>query len=314
MWTVRTGYDPEVAPESYILEGRKGETTRKVEIFDLESRRKIDTESTRRTVEFIKRNAKAGRPFYAYVPLTQVHFPILPHPDFAGLTGNGDFADSLAEMDHHVGTMVDAVDELGIGENTIFIFTSDNGPEEALPWRGSAGPWTGSYFTAMEGSLRVPFIVRWPGQIPAGNVNDKIVHAVDTFTTLANMAGATLPSDRIIDGVDQTDFFLGRQEASNREGFPVYVSDTLYAVKWRNWKAHFVEHKYKFDPPLKLPTIRIHDLYRDPHERNNIQTPNSWVIYPLKKIAREMEESLVIEPPIPPGTPDPYLPPTPSRR
>ena len=79
-----------------------------LEVYDLKARRLIDTEITRRTIDFMRRKAQPRQPFYAYVPLTQVHYPILPHPDFAGRTGNGNFADSLAEMDHHVGQIVDA--------------------------------------------------------------------------------------------------------------------------------------------------------------------------------------------------------------
>src|SRR5262245_31671665 len=178
-WPSATGFDPKVAPMPHILEGRKGEKTRQVEVYDLKARRQIDTEITRRAIDFIKRNEKAGKPFYAYVPFTLVHYPTLAHPDFAGKTGYGEFADSLAEMDHHVGQVLDAIKGLGAEKNTIFVFTSDNGPEEVLPWRGWAGPWAGSYFTAMEGSLRAPFIVRWPGKVPAGRVSNEIVHEVD---------------------------------------------------------------------------------------------------------------------------------------
>src|SRR5262249_9771935 len=201
----------------YILEGKKGEKTRQVEVYDLKARRQIDTEVTRRAIDFITRNSRAGKPFYAYVPFTLVHYPTLPHPDFAGKTGHGDFADSLGEMDHHVGQVLDAIKDLGIEKNTLVVFCSDNGPEEMLPWRGWAGPWAGSYFTAMEGSLRVPFILRWPGKVPANQVSNEIVHQVDTFTTLARIAGAEEPKDRIIDGVDQSDFLLGKQAKSNRE-------------------------------------------------------------------------------------------------
>ena len=128
-----------------------------------------------------------------------MHFPTLPNPEFAGRTGYGDFADALAEMDAHVGEILDAVDELGIRDNTIVVFTSDNGPEATWPWQGSAGPWRGSYFTHMEGSLRVPFIIRWPGRVPAGRVSNEIVHEVDTFTTLRpdrRRGGAAGSADR----------------------------------------------------------------------------------------------------------------------
>lgn len=312
-WTSSTGFDPAVAPVPHILEGRKGEPTRKVEVYDLKSRRLIDTEVTRRTIDFMQRNVKANKPFYAYVPFTLVHYPTLPHPDFAEKTGHGEFADSLAEMDHHVGQLLDAVKTLGIEQNTLVVFTSDNGPEDMLPWRGWAGPWSGSYFTAMEGSLRVPFILRWPGKVAAAGVSNEIVHEVDTFTTLAQLVGAKVPQDRMIDGVDQTDLFLGKQVKSNREGFPCYVADTLHAVKWRNWKAHFVWQEYFSDPPQRLPNFRLHNLIEDPKERNNVASMNTWVYYPVMKIADEFQASLVKEPPIPVGTLDPYTPPTTAR-
>lgn len=308
-WTSATGFDPKVSKVPHILEGKKGEKTRQVEVYDLKARRQIDTEVTRRTIDFMKRSVKAGKPFYAYVPFTLVHYPTLPHPDFAGRTGYGDFADSLAEMDHHAGQIIDAVQELGIDKNTIVVFTSDNGPEEMLPWRGWAGPWSGSYFTAMEGSLRAPFIVRWPGRVLAGRTSNEIVHEIDTFTTLARLAGAELPKDRIIDGVDQSDFLLGKLDKSNREGFPCYVGDSLHAVKWRHWKVHFVWQEYMFDPPQRLANPRMHNLIEDPRERHSVASMNTWVWHPAFKIADDFQASLKKEPPIPPGTPDPYTPP-----
>ena len=97
----------------------------------------------------------------------------------------GDFPDCLAEMDAHVGEILDAVDDLRIRDNTIVVFTSDNGPEATHPWQGTSGPWRGYYFTHMEGSLRVPFIIRWPDRVPAGRVSNEIVHEADTYTTFA---------------------------------------------------------------------------------------------------------------------------------
>ena len=172
-------------PFEQIMEGQKGAKSRAIAVYDLDQRRLIDAEITKRTIDFMKRSVSAGKPFYAYVPFTLVHFPTLPNPAFAGKTGFGDFPDALAEMDAQVGEILDAVDALGIRQNTIVVFTSDNGPEATWPWQGSSGPWRGYYFTHMEGSLRVPFIVRWPGRIPAGRVSNEIVHEVDTFTTFA---------------------------------------------------------------------------------------------------------------------------------
>jgi arylsulfatase A-like enzyme len=291
----------------HIMEGRKGEKSRELSVYDLDQRRLIDAEITRRTIDFMKRNAAAGKPFYVYVPFTLVHFPTLPNRKFAGRTGNGDWADALAEMDSNVGDILDAVDSLGIRDNTIFVFTSDNGPDPTHPWQGTSGPWRGYYFTHMEGSLRTPFIIRWPDRVQAGRVSNEIVHGVDTFATFAKIAGATAPNDRAIDGVDQTDFFLGKQK-SNREGFPIFVADRLEGVKWKNWKMVFYEEQRDWwTPAAKLGVPKIYNLYTDPKEEYpGTATPNAWVGGPMMKIVADFEASLKKYPPIAPGTLDPY--------
>jgi arylsulfatase A-like enzyme len=295
----------------HIMEGKKGEKSRELQFYDLEQRRLIDTEITRRTIDFMKRSAQAGKAFYAYVPFTLVHFPTLPNQKFAGKTGFGDFPDALAEMDGHVGEILDAIDQLNIRDKTIVVFTSDNGPEATWPWQGSSGPWRGYYFTHMEGSLRVPFIIRWPGRIPPERVSNEIVHEVDTYTTLAKMAGISVPQDRAIDGVDQTDFLFGKSEKSNREGFPVFVADRLEAVKWRNWKVVFYdEQRDWWTPPTKLGSPKAFDLITDPKEEYpQTGLRNSWIAGPAMKVATEFDQSLKKHPPIPPGAPDPYTPP-----
>jgi len=310
-WPSQPGYKESVIPPEHIMEGRKGEKSRDIAVYDLEQRRSIDAEATRRTVDFMKRSVKSGKPFYAYVPLTQPHFPTLPSREFAGKTGFGDFPDVLAQIDAYTGQILDAIDELGIRDNTIVVFTSDNGPDASYPYQGSAGPWRGYYFTHMEGSLRVPFIIRWPGKVPAGRVSNEIVHEVDTFTTFATIAGAQVPQDRPIDGMDQTDFLLGKKESSNREGFPVFVADRLEAVKWHNWKLVFYDEEHDWwTPPAKLGTPKLFNLITDPQEEYpQPSLENSWVAAPTMRIAAQFMESLRRYPPIEPGTPDPYSPP-----
>jgi arylsulfatase len=295
----------------HIMEGRKGQKSTELAVYDLDQRRLIDAEITRRTIDFMQRSVKSGRPFYAYVPFTLVHFPTLPNPQFAGKTGYGDFPDALAEMDAHVGQILDAVDSLGVRDNTIFVFTSDNGPEATWPWQGSSGPWRGYYFTHMEGSLRTPFIIRWPGRIPAGRASDEVVHEVDSFTTFATIAGAKVPTDRAIDGVDQTDFLLGKTEKSKREGFPVFVADRLEGVKWRNWKVVFYdEQRDWWTPPTKLGSPKVFDLITDPKEEYpQTALRETWNAAPIMKIVVDFERSLKKYPAIAPGTPDPYHPP-----
>lgn len=297
-------------PFMHTMEGRKGEKSREVAVYDLGQRRLIDAEITHRTINFMQHSVKAGKPFYAYVPFTLVHAPALPNPNFAEKTGHGDFADCLAEMDAHVGEILDAVDELKIRDNTIFVFTSDNGPDPTAPSNGWSGPWRGYYFTHMEGSLRTPFIIRWPGRVPAGRVSNEIVHEVDTFSTFAKLAGAAVPTDRPIDGVDQTDFLLGQTEKSSRDGFPVFVADRLEAVKWHNYKMAFYEAQRDWwTPPTKLGVPKIFDLIKDPTEEYGATlTADAWIGGPVMKIVGEFEASLKKFAPIVPGTPDPYSP------
>ena len=276
-------------------------------------RRRIDGDLVERARAFIRRHAAAGTPFLAYVPLTQLHFPTIPHRDFAGRTGAGDFADSMVEMDHRVGQLIDEVDRLGIAERTIFIFASDNGPEFRRPWRGTAGPWTGTYHTAMEGSLRVPFVIRWPGRVPPGGVSNEIVHVTDLYVTLARLAGAAVPTDRPIDGVDQSEFLLGRQPGSNREGFVFYIKQELRAVKWRDWKMHVVWEPEPNVGPNHLETPWVFNLVQDPKEETDVGTEHSWVRRPLRVLVQEFQDSLRRYPPIPPGAPDDYVPAAPAR-
>ena len=118
---------------------------------------------------------KPTRLFFAYLPYTQTHEPVDAHPDFKGKTGNGSFADVLAQTDAYVGEILDTIDELGLKDNTIFIFTSDNGREGIKRSFGFTGPWRGGMFSPYEGSLRVPFLISWPGKIPARQVSNDIV-------------------------------------------------------------------------------------------------------------------------------------------
>ncbi|WP_349434477.1 arylsulfatase [Pararhizobium sp. A13] len=298
-------------PFEHVMEGRKGEQSRDLTVYDLKQRRLIDAEITRRTIDFMKRSVETNKPFYAYVPFTLVHFPTLPNPKFSGRSGYGDFPDALAEMDAHVGEILDAIDDLKVRSNTIVVFTSDNGPEATWPWQGSSGPWRGYYFTHMEGSLRVPFIIRWPGNIPTGRTSNEIVHEVDTFTTFAKLGGAKMPEDRAIDGVDQSDFLLGKSERSNREGFPIYVADRLEGVKWRNWKIVFYdEQRDWWSPPTKLGQPKAFDLITDPNEEYPATgLRNTWAAGPAIKVMVDFEKTLAKYPPIREGTPDPYLPP-----
>ena len=309
MFTSSHSYDQEAVGLPYIMEGKKGGKTTNVKVFDEDTRRTIDGELIDKTIAFMKEQTAAKTPFFAYVPITQLHFPSLAHPDFMGVTGHGEMADSLAEMDHRVGQVVDAIDELGIADDTILIFGSDNGPEFRTPWRGTAGYWRSTYHTAMEGSLRVPFMIRWSGKIPERGVTDEIVHIADLFPTFHRIVGAEVPTDRPIDGVDQLDFFMGKQEKSNREGFVYYIKDELRAVKWREWKLHLVWEPEVNDGAIKLEAPYLFNLIQDPKEETNVMMDNNWVRNVTMRMVHEFRQSMKDFPPVPPGTPDPYEPP-----
>lgn len=312
LWPQAPNWSPGVVAPQMTMEGRRGEISRELQVYDLQQRRLIDAEITRRAVAFIERRAAADKPFLAWVSLTQPHLPTEPNPQFKGHTGNGDWADVLAEMDAHVGRLLDAVDRAGVRDNTLFIFTSDNGPEFIKPWDGWAGPWRGAYFTALEGGIRVPFILRWPGKVAPGRVSNEIVHGVDLFATLAGFAGASVPKDRPMDSLDQGAFMRGRSEQSAREGFPIWNSNTLMAVKWRHWKLHFYRQDTMFEPAQKLGIPFVINLYTDPREEK--PTTDSWVVGPMLKIVAAFEASTKNHPLIPMGTPDPYNPPAAASR
>ena len=303
-FTSTLGFDPSVVDTPYIMQGRAGEASTQVQVYDLESRRGIDETLVDRAIGFMQTHHAAATPFFLYLPLVHLHFPTLPHPDFAGRTGAGDFADAMVEMDHRVGQIVDEVDRLGMADDTLFIFCSDNGPEFRAPYRGTAGPWRGTYHTAMEGSLRVPFIARWPGKIPANVVSNEIVHVTDLFTTLAAVAGATIPADRPIDGVDQSDFLLGRQAKSAREGFLFYIKGDLRAAKWRDWKLHFYWEPEVNEGKGKLESPYLFNLTRDPKEETDVLVFNTWVMGPVLRMMQGFNQSCAAHPNTPPGKAD----------
>ena len=206
--------------------------------------------------------------------------------------------------------MLETLRELHLTTNTLVVFTSDNGPEATWPWQGSSGPWRGYYFTHMEGSLRVPFLIRWPGKIAPAGVSNEIVHQVDTFTTFARLAGASLPTDRAIDGVDQSNFFLGGQAKSDRESVLAFVAERLEAVKWRNWKLAFYEETRDwFGTPTKLTLPKLFNLTTDPKEEYPEETlRNTWAINRCLKVVREFQDSLKKYPVVPEGLRETFRP------
>jgi arylsulfatase A-like enzyme len=294
---------------SFIWEGAAGKPSRNVKPFDMDTRRYVDREAADRSIAFMERNVKARTPFFLYYPMTQLHFPALPHPSFAGKTAAGDIGDAMAELDANVGLVLDAIDRLGIAKNTIVFWCTDNGAEARRPWRGSSGPWSGFYNSVMEGGIRTPCIIRWPGRIPAGQVSNEIVHEVDIFPTLAAAVEADiLPTDRAIDGVNQLPFLEGKQPKSNRDTVIFFVNNQARAVKWHDWKFHYVFQPEPGAPPVP-PLMRLFNLLSDPKEETDVKDANPWVQGVMDRLVADFMATTERYPNVPPNTPDPYSPP-----
>ncbi|UCE42193.1 MAG: arylsulfatase [Candidatus Aminicenantes bacterium] len=312
LWTEDPFYDPRRDPVSYMFEGTKENGVQELKDQQLtpELRINVDVEYQKRAMDFIKRSVDAEKPFFLYHNHSMMHLPNVPREEFKGKSGNGDWADCLVEMDHDFGQILDLVDEMGIADNTIVVFAGDNGPEEMQLWRGTSGFYEGSYFTSAEGGIRTPCLIRWPGKIPAGQSSNEMVHVTDMFTTLLKMAGSDVPEDRIIDGIDQTEFFLGKQENSSREGCVLFVGDQMHGVKWKDFKLMFKKQKYFFDSVPPLGFVNLINLITDPKEREpiNHQHLHTWVMAHAGKILKEFQSSLKQEAPIPAGAPLDFRP------
>lgn len=310
MWPEDPWYEPGRDGVTNVLQSRKGEKAELLQQLTLDVRRDIDAEFLARGKSFMKRSVDAGKPFFLYFNHSLMHLPTIPRVEFKGKSRQGEWADCLLELDADFGALLDYLVELGVEKDTIVVFSGDNGPEEMEPWRGHPGFFDGSYFTGMEGSLRTPCLVRYPGHVPSGRQSNEIVHITDMFTTLLRWAGAEIPSDREIDGVDQRAFLEGKQEPSAREGFPYWMGETLYGVKWHDFKLVMYLQGTMLEPSLKLATPHIVNLVVDPKERNAIDMPyiHSWTAVHFGKILKEFAASVRREPLIPAGSPLDHVP------
>ena len=305
-------------PVPMLWEGTKGQPSRPVMPINLSNRGIMDgTYIIPKTIDFIKRNAAAKKPFFVYVGYSEVHQPIIANPNFAGKSTQrgGVMADIFAEMDYRVGQIMDAIKAAGIDDNTIVILSSDNGSGGALPQVGGSenGPWRGNFFdTPFEGSYRVPAMIRWPGHVPPGVVTQEMLADVDWMPTLAGMVGASnlMPKDRPIDGVDASAFMLGKNTSTGRDSYMFFGQDgQLMSIKWKIFKTIFRYENPDVRPSFELPYITpqfpmMFDLSSDPHEDNDLtytNFTNMWILGPDFKIIGAYERSVKQFPNIRPG-------------
>ena len=310
LWADDPWYDPKRDPVAYMYEGRKGEDVKTTVKLTPAVKVDADLEYMKRSKEFIRRSKETGKPFFLYFNHTLMHLPTTPRKEFAGKSKHGERADCLLQLDHDFGVILDYLKKEGLDKNTIVVFSGDNGPEHMDPWSGSAGVWDGSYFTGLEGSLRTPCMVRYPDVVPPKRTSNEIVHITDMFSTLVGWAGADVPGDRVIDGLDQRAFFEGKKEKSAREGFPYWMGETMYGVKWHQFKMVMVLQRTLADPALRLATPHMVNLDVDQKERRAYNFPHmhTWVMAHTSKIIKDFQASVAREPLIPLGAPLDHVP------
>ncbi len=238
---------------------------------------------TDEAIDFVRTNKNKEKPFLLYLAHTMVHSVIDASAEFKGKSQGGLYGDTVEELDHHTGRLLDAIDELGLRDNTIVIFTTDNGPWNnmqdvlgprhggAIAW-GSSGPLREGKGSTYEGGSRVPCIVRWPGNVPAGRTSDAIFSTLDFMPTFAALCGYKAPDDRIVDGVDQTDLLRGKSEVGAREDFYYFSDNELHGVRVGKWKLMLAGRKsfYGYVDDRGSKDVELYDLEADVGEKKNV--------------------------------------------
>jgi arylsulfatase A-like enzyme len=237
---------------------------------------------TQESVRFIKENHE--KRFFLYVAHTFPHVPLFASAEFHGKSPRGLYGDVVEEIDWSTGEIMKALRDAGLDSNTLVVFTSDNGPWLTQKQAGgSAGLLREGKGSTWEGGMRVPFIAHWPGQIPAGRTETALTCNMDLFPTFIALAGAEMPKERPIDGLDFTPVLLGKG-SGKRDSFAYYRGMQLYAMRHGPWKAHFTtkpgygpQAAQQHDPPL------LFHLGHDPSEQFNVAAANPEVLAEIKK-------------------------------
>ncbi|MCR9292189.1 MAG: arylsulfatase [bacterium] len=258
----------------------------------------IDDDIASRAADFMERQAKADKPFFVWVNFTHMHFRTHPKPEVVGQSGRwmSEYADVMMDHDKNVGTVLDKIDELGLGDNTFVMYSTDNGPH-LNSWPDAAmTPFRNEKNSNWEGAYRVPAMVRFPGKIKAGSVSNQIVSHLDWLPTILAMAGEADIKEKLLkghtamgrdykvhlDGFNLVPYLTGQEEKGPRESF-IYCNDDqqLTALRYDNWKLVFMEQRVPgtlrvwSEPFVTLRIPKIFNLRTDPYERADI-TSNTY--------------------------------------
>ncbi len=249
---------------------------------------------TAQALQFI--NEYRDRPFLLYLPYTMPHVPLSASERFRGKSPYGPYGDAVEEIDWSAGEVLDCLKKNGLDDNTLVFFTSDNGP--ALHTKhpgGSAGVLRGGKSTSWEGGVRVPCLVRWPGQVAAGTVRKGVSCLMDIFATCVDLSGAHLPDERPIDGQNLLPFLRDRSVTLHSDFF-YYFGVHLCAVRSGPWKLHLMKREYdrnrKPGPLMKCDPLELYNLDKDVGERQNEAAQNPGIVETLQGIAREFQDAV----------------------
>lgn len=255
---------------------------------------------TQQAIDFLRRNRE--RPFFLYLAHTMVHSVIDATPSFRGRSRGGLYGDTVEELDHETGRLLHELQALGLADNTLVIFTSDNGTwnnfqqrlranhQGEVAW-GSSGPLREGKGSTYEGGLRVPCIARWPGQVPAGRESDALFCTLDFFPTLLGLAGVEVPGDRRLDGVDQRELLLGSRAEGARTDFYYFSRHHLHGVRAGHWKLMLPDRKgfYSYVKDRGTDGLELYNLKEDVGETTNLAAEHPDKVAELRRLAESFD-------------------------
>jgi len=242
---------------------------------------------TEEGLKFIRANR--DRPFFLYLPHTMPHVPLFASEKFKGTSARGLYGDVIEEIDWSVGQILDTLRELGLAENTLVVYTSDNGPWLSKGAHGGCAlPLRDGKFTTWEGGMREPCIMWWPGKVPAGTTCGEVAATIDVLPTFAKLAGAKVPDDRIIDGKDISPLLFGQEGAKSPHEAYFFRNA---AVRVGKWKLHLSgRDTVKKRPDQKFPAL--YDLSTDIGEDHNVAAEHPEIVQRLTKLIMEHREEI----------------------
>ena len=273
---------------------------------------------TNKAIDYLKNKCDTGKPFVLYLAHTIMHMNIDASPEFTGKSEGGLYGDVVEEFDHETGRLLDVLDELKLTDNTMVIYTTDNGPwnqaayidrkrmaDNYIEWKekfanfenddkfwGDSGPLRNGKGSCYEGGVRVPCIVHWPGKVPADVVSDAIFATIDFLPTFATLTGAEIPEDRKIDGVDQTGLLFGESKEGNRDNF--FYVNAYRKGKWKYLAAEHTLYEYSRDNNRKIEE-ELYDLSADMGETNNLATQYPEKVNELRGLMEKEKEDCDLE-------------------